>query len=60
MVNILFQLVDGSNVIGHFQTKLYGFHRQSSVDRLRDENDDNYLSISSIYLLAVSPVIMRI
>ena len=27
------------------------------VDRLSDEKDDNYRGISSIYLLAVSPVI---
>ena len=30
MVNILFQLGDGSNVIGHLQAKLYGFHRSGS------------------------------
>ena len=60
MVKIIFQLVDGSHVLRDLQAKLYGFHQSTSyvllVGWLTDEKDDNYLGISSTYLLAVSPV----
>ena len=61
MVKILFQLVDGSHILRDLQAKLYGFHQLTSyvllVGWLTDEKDDNYLGISSTYLLAASLVV---